>query len=881
MPRSQAPMNIISFPLDSFWEVAERLPAANPVSPLPGGERGWIPAMVPGHVHGDLMRAGVIGDPFYRMQERSARWVDETDWTYRTTFSMDDARLAARGPHGRHFLRFESLDTLARVFLNDQLVGAVENGFVPHRFDVTEILRAGENRLRVEFDSALRIGQERAAAYLGDGSSTRGSQSYFNFAPRAFIRKPQYMFGWDWGPELVSCGIAGPVELITVPVAEITDVRIDYTFTDPITVDIRITVTTEKYAPMPVVLSSALYAPGDNTPSATLPDAPGRHTVELRIGGQKVALWNPNGMELAPSVNGLRPKGGPQKRYLLNLKLVAGDDLDENEQPLLLHLRGETIGFRTVELRQEEDADGKGAEFKFRINGVDTFIKGANWIPDHSFPSQITRQTLRQRLTKARDAGFNMLRVWGGGLYESDDFYQICSELGLLVWQDFAFACSMYPEDLPDFVEGFRSEATLAVRRLRNYPCLALWCGGNENLELFQDRWAGATQATEFYGDRLIHETIPAILEVEDGRTPYLPNSPYGGKSCTSEDFGDSHYWNVWHSKKPGSDGDWPGYAESTTRFSSEFGFASPCGWAAWESATLPEDRVPRSRVAQWHDKTRKGYEKYLSYIEKHYPRIETFDDLIYYGQANQADALRFGIEHWRRIKGRCWGTLFWQINDCWPAQSWAVIDSAGEPKAAYYAAKRFYASLLVSLVRAGDAVEAHLVSDLLKDTPGTLTLRLLDFAGGETARQVAIAVNAPANAASGAVVSLKAGEEMGLVHATFAGADGVTLAENLLLLGEPKDLTLPDPGLRAEVTENAAGTAMLAVTTERFAGYVWLRFDDLGGVVPTFSDNWFHLLPGETRIVSVAGLPLDHSIEAVRERLVVRHLGGAARHEG
>jgi beta-mannosidase len=845
-------MKTISTPIDSVWEVAQRL--AN------SGEKTWIPATVPGYIHQDLERAGAIGNPYYRMQEIGAHWIDEADWTYRTTFTVDAARFASRGEHGRHFLRFESLDTIARVFLNETLIASVENGLVPHRFDVTETLRAGENALRIEFDSALRVGQARADEYLGDGTSTRGSQSYFNFGPRAFVRKPQYMFGWDWGPELVSCGIAGNVELITVPVAEITDVRIDYTFINPATVDIRLHITVEKYDPQSVILGTALYAPGDNTPAQRLPDAPGQYTVDLPIYGQPVIPWSPNG------------SGGIQKRYFLNIKLTSAENLDEFDQPTLFHLRAETLGFRTVELLQEPDADGKGAEFKFRINGIDTFIKGANWIPDSSFPGTITRQQLRERLTQARDAGFNMLRVWGGGLYESTDFYQICSELGLLVWQDFPFACSMYPDDLPEFVEQFRQEATLAVRRLRNYPCLALWCGGNENLELFQDRWAGDTQATVFYGERLINETIPAVLETEDPRTPYLPNSPYGGEDCKSEDFGDSHYWNVWHSKKPGSDGDWIHYAESTTRFSSEFGFASPCGWPAWESVTSPIDRTPRSAVAQWHDKTRKGYDTYLGFIEKHYPKIETFDDLIYYGQTNQADALKFGIEHWRRIKGRCWGTLFWQFNDCWPTQSWAVVDSLGEPKAAYYAAKRFYAPLLLSLVRVGDTLEAHLINDGQSEIPGTLTLQIRNFSGVELSRHEAT-VTAPINAASGALASLGLTNTQGFVQATFTDSEGVLIAQNLLLLGEPKDLTLPDPGLTIELMPETAGTATITLSTERFAGNLWLRFEGLGNSIPTFSDNWFSLTPGETRTIRVAGLPADISTEELPSRLLVRHL--------
>jgi beta-mannosidase len=868
----------ITTTLDTGWQVAERIPAGRELLFPQGGERDWLPAAVPGHVHLDLTAAGVLADPFFRMQERSARWVDEADWTYRTTFDVSVERLAARGAHGRHYLDFHGLDTLARVFLNGALIGAAENMFVPHRFDVTAHLREGANELRVEFDSALRAGQERAAAYLGDGTSDRGRQTYFNFGPRAFVRKAQYMFGWDWGPELVSCGIWKPVELVTVPLAEIVDWRMEYRFLDPVTVDITVRVTVDKHDPRPLTVGAALYAPGDNTPDARLPDAPGRHTVVLRIPEQMVARWNPNGLDVQPSVNGIRPRGGPRKRYLLNLR-VWETDADPDEREFVEH-KGASVGFRELELVREPDADGKGESFLFRVNGVDTYIKGANWIPDHSFPGAITRERLRQRLTQARDASFNMLRVWGGGLYESEDFYSLCDELGILVWQDFCLACSMYPDDDAVFVENVRQEATLAVRRIRSHPSLALWCGGNENLELFQGRWSGDAQATKFYGEKLIHEVFPAVLAEEDSATPYWPNSPYSGtpeKHSQSPDFGDAHYWAVWHSHG-GSTGDWVHYAESNTRFSSEFGFASPCGMAAWESCSLPEDRAdPRSPVARWHDKTRKGYETYLAYIEKHFPKIETFEDLVYYGQANQAMALQFGIEHWRRIKGRCWGTLFWQINDCWPTQSWAVIDSLGEPKAAYYACKRFYAPLLLSLVRNGDAVEAHLVNDGLTEVPGEVRLRFFTRSG-QTGEAVTTTTTAPANAASGTVLTASVPADAAACRAEFLGADGVTLAENTLLLAEPKELSGRRGGVLSVLSKpDGAGGVTVTVSSSTLAPFVWLRFDGLGRV-PTFSDNWFHLLPGESRTVTIGNLPAglsDDEVSALLQAggLRVRHL--------
>jgi beta-mannosidase len=870
-------MEVITSRIEDGWEVAERSPGrvGSALHRTPG-DKNWIPASVPGHVHLDLLRAGVIGDPDFRLQERGCQWVDQTDWTYRTTFSVSEERLAARGEAGRHLLHFAGLDTICRVFLNDVLIGTSENFFVPHRFDVTETLRAGDNALRIEFDSAWRVGQARAEEYLGDGTSERGRQHYFNFAARAFVRKPQYMFGWDWGPELISCGVWGEVDLVTIPRAEITDWRYDYRFTSESTVDIDVHVTVTKVDDAPVVIGAVLFAAGDTTPSTLLKAGPGTHTVVLPIRDFRVDRWTPNdGADNAASQM--------HKRYLLNMRLLAPDVFDEDDRPLQLQFRGETVGFRAIELVRQPDADGQGESFKFRVNGVDTFIKGANWIPDGNFPAAITEARLRERLTQARDAGFNMLRVWGGGLYETETFYRLCDELGLMVWQDFPLACSMYPDDLQWFVDAVRAEVVAAVRRLRNHPSLALWCGGNENAELAADRWAGAAQATRYFGQKLTDEVFPSVLAEEDGRTAYIPNSPYFGPHPQSEDYGDSHYWNVWHSKKPGSSGDWTNYAESRSRFSSEFGFAAPCGWAAWESCSVPEDWQPRSIVAQAHDKTGKGYETYLGYIERHYPRIASFDDLIYYGQANQADALTFGIEHWRRMKGRCWGTLYWQINDSWPTQSWATIDSAGDLRGAHYAARRFYAPLLLSLERPDAGVAAaHLVNDTLAAVPGTLTLRARTFAGEELAWAAAQTV-APANAASGAVLALPLGDAVlarageAFVHAVFSDSAGAVLAEKVMLLAEPKELSLPAAGLRAEITEASGdGTAILAVSARAFAWYVWLRLDGLSDPVPAFSDNWFHLTPGESRTITITRLPAGLPLDVLREMLRVRCLGGA-----
>ncbi len=880
------PLAPITTEIADNWEFARRLPPGHDLFQRDGGEKTWLPATVPGHVHQDLARVGAIQDPFYRLGEMGARWVDDADWTYRTTFAVSPEQWEARGASGRHFLQFGGLDTVARVYLNDALIAETENGYIPHRFDVSETLREGGNALRVELDSALRVGNERAAAYLADGASERGQQTYFNFGPRAFIRKPQYQWGWDWGPELVGVGITGGVELVTIPHAEITDWHLRYTFTDPITVDMTVTLTVTKYSNESLTAGIALYAPGDNTPEMRLPDAPGVYTVTLLVPGQKVAPWNPNGQDVLGTLAlPIKPKGDPQKRYLLNLRVWRTDDDPDADKELVYH-KGVSVGFKKVELLREPDADGKGAGFRFRVNGFDTFIRGANWIPDSPFPAAITREQLRHKLTLARDAGFNMLRVWGGGLYESEDFYGLCDELGLLVWQDFGFACSMYPDDLPGFVDAVRAEADAAVKRIRHRASLTLWCGGNENSQLAEDRWDGNEQATRFFGETLIHETLPAVLAELDPDTPYWPNSPYSGVpgvAANADDYGDAHYWQVWHGL-----GDWVHYAANDCRFSSEFGFASPCGFATWDACTAPEDRTPRSSVAMWHDKTRKGYETYLGYIETHFPVIETWDDLVYYGQANQAMALSFGVEHWRRRKGRCWGTLFWQLNDCWPTQSWAVIDSAGEGKMAYYAAKRaFYAPVLLSLVERSGTVEAHIINDTAKPVAGRLSLSLMRFADAVPAWRETVAVNISANAINADRESplnaplppdVTGNRAAFYCHAVLLAPDGQTvLAENILLLDEPKHLRLEDPGLTWRVEPGGPGVFHIGLHADTFAAFVHLRLDGgetRSGTAPLFSDNGFHLQAGENRSVMVSGLSAGVTESEIRRRLSARHLG-------
>ncbi len=807
-----------------------------------------IPAQVPGHVHLDLMRAGVIPNPFERMHERDVAWVDHSDWIYETTFPL------ATAPAGSLYLRFEGLDTIADISLNGVLLGRTDNMYMPHEFDVTQQVETGDNHLQITFQSARRVGMERWQAWQESGSDTL-PYHWDNWNERAFVRKAQYMYGWDWGPVLMSCGVWRPVQLISVPVARLGEWKHAIQFAEDGNAVVSLEAQIER-------------APGqEQTPLTVTFTLAGVGEVTVRVEGTcaraeltvpNPRLWWPHGY-------------GEPFLYDLSVTLASEETVDSREAQ---------IGLRTIALVREADSDNGGEGFKFRVNGHDIFAKGANWIPDDSFPTRLVwdsedaarpagRDGVSRRIHDAQLAGFNMLRVWGGGFYESEHFYDLCDRLGILVWQDFPYGCSYYP-DTGDYADAARLEAIAAVRRLRHRASLALWCANNENQTMFDGDWTGA-RPPRLLGDHLYHEVLPQVLAEEDPHTPYWPGSPFGGPpgDANSQDYGDCHNWDVWHGR-----GDWVHYAENNSRFCSEFGFASSCSLAAWDTVLAPEDKSPRSAAVRWHDKTRKGYETYLGYITLHYPAPQSLEDLVYYSQINQADALKFGIEHYRRLKGRCWGTLFWQLNDCWPVQSWAIIDSLGVPKAAWYAAQKFYAPVLLSLKRLGTHVETHLTNDLLHAVSGTLTLTLETLSGETLAREertVTVGANGTEQVALFSLVLAEGRESDTLLHARFApGIDGADV-ENILLLAEPKDLSLASPGVTLEVADNGSGTFAVTVTAQRFAPYLWLRREDHGPL--RVEDNFFHLRAGETCTLLVTEADGLATADALRAQLVVRTL--------
>lgn len=596
-----------------------------------GGE--WRQARVPGHVHDDLVRHGVIQDPFYRMNERDCQWVDQEDWVYRCRFEW-----APAVGMPRKVLRFEGLDTVATVFLNGEKIAESDNMFLPFEVDVAETLRVGENELVIEFQSAVRVAEERKARYLAQEGI---DPSVFTFYDRSFVRKAQYMFGWDWGPRLVSCGIWKPIVLMEYD-SRITDVWARPRKVGDKKWEVDVSWEGER-------ISQPKFESSD-------------HNLHFEQSNDYLGVICVTDPQL----------WWPSDFHELGRKVYSGILTCRNSRERF------SFGLRTVELIQDQDQWGRS--FEFAINDKKVFCKGFNWIPSHSFPS-VARPEFDTRGNSIATYSFsNMIRVWGGGLYESDTFFEMMNREGIMVWQDFPFACAYYPED-DATLSSIEKEARANIRRLRNHPSLVLWCGNNENQQMHEQKWGGDKSPERFYGETIYDELLPRILKEEDPDRPYVHGSPSGkieGKDSNMDGVGDSHYWDVWHGR-----GDWKHYEDSKSRFCSEFGFASSPSLYTWSKTIDKQDWQFDSEAVKWHDKTLKGYEKYISFIELHYPMIETLEDLVYYSQLNQRDALRHGLEHYLRSEF-CRGVLVWQANDCWPVQSWSLMDSNKRAKASF-----------------------------------------------------------------------------------------------------------------------------------------------------------------------------------------------------
>jgi len=784
----------------------------------------WMKAAVPGTVHTDLMAAGKIADPFYRTNENDIQWIDRVRWIYRRTFVVSDVVLQEQAIE----LVADGLDTFAAIRINDSQVGSAFNMFIGHRFDVKSSLHPGINTIEIAFDSPT----VRAKAIEQEHGRLRVAlESY-----RAYVRKAQYSFGWDWGPKLTTSGIWRPIRIEAYSGGRLKDpvVRVVSANADAAEIVVAVSVTNEGNAQHELDIS---ITGGDREVKSSAVVA-GANAV-LKCSVSQPRLWWPNGY-------------GEQHLYTAELALRLGTEVVDTASV--------RFAIRTVRLVQEPDEEGRS--FIIEVNGVPVFCKGADWIPSDSFIPRIKDATYTRLLTMARDASMNMIRVWGGGIYEQEIFYDLCDRLGLMVWQDFMFACGEYP-DHPAFLEAVREEAESVVRRLRNHPCIVLWCGNNECEWLFCTENPAKTP-DDMRGAPIFRDVLARVVRDQDGTRPYWRSTPFGEGFPNAQDNGNHHQWEVWSAWK-----DFLHYRENHARFVSEFGFQGPPDPRTLERVTLPEDRSPHSAVVQHHNKQVEGMERLFRFQAAHYPVAADWAGFFHTGQVVQADALKCAVEHWRRRKFRTGGALFWQLNDCWPVMSWSVIDADLRPKASYYAARRFFAPVLVSLAQAGPDIQVWGTNDFLVDVPSRVSLSLRSF-NGDVLWRKNMRVVVPPNASVilytvPGIVMRKVDPATMYLHAVLAYAGG-GVTENRHYFLEPKHLKLPHARVAISVRKSGPGVYRARVRSTKFAFGVALT----AAVDADIHENWFDLDAGSARDVTISSeLPLAQ----LRRTIAVRAL--------
>ena len=793
---------------------------------IPGSPYAETQATVPGSVYHDLLTAGKIPDPFYRNNEDEALKIMDHDFLYSRSFEADEELLRCDAVH----LRCEGLDTLATVEINGREAGKADNMHRIWEFDVKALLQKGTNEIRVTLASPVRYIHEAYEKEPLEGSSD---------AMRGFpyLRKAHCMFGWDWGPHLPDAGIWRDIELIGMDTARLTDVLVlQHHEKDRVTLEFRPTV--EK------------TGSGETDIRITVTGPDGKcivsETADMSVAVEQPRLWWPAGY-------------GDQPLYTAEVILMRdGQVLDSWKK---------RIGLRTMTVRREKDQWGES--FCHCVNGLDIFAMGADYIPEDNLLPRVTPERTRRLLEDARAANMNTIRVWGGGYYPGDEFYDICDELGLLVWQDFMFACASY-RLTEDFEENVRAEFRDNIRRLRHHASLALWCGNNE-IESFvpMGMWVNNQKLIADY-IKLYEYILPKMVKEEDPQAFYWPSSPSSGGSFdapSDENRGDCHYWAVWHGLKPFMD-----YRNHVFRYVSEFGFQSfPC-MATIESFTLPEDRNVFSYVMEKHQRNASANGKIAEYLSQTYLYPSSFDGFVYASQLLQAQAMQYGVEHWRRHRGHCMGTLVWQLNDCWPVTSWASIDYYGRWKALHYYEKRFFAPVLISCEEEGTLTQSSNVNA----EPFALKKSARLNVSNETRQEFAGKVHWTLRTPDAAVIregsrdvkvpALSACwlEEMDFSDQDTWGcylayeltdAEGCRVGEGTVLFCAPKHFHFADPCLQAHVEGNE-----IVVSAGAYARSVEIRCNPDA----VLEDNFFDMNAGTRRIRILRGSVDQVSVRSV-----------------
>lgn len=805
-------------------------------------DKKWRSATVPGAVHTDLFNNKLIPDPFLANNEKQLQWIENETWEYKTTFSISKTDLS----NSHIELSFDGLDTYAKVYVNDSLIITADNMFRVWRTDIRKYVRKGKNKLHIVFESAVKHGKEEAKklSYTLPGDE------------KVFTRKAQYQYGWDWGPRFVTCGIWKEVKLsfwndarfLSVKAVQrsLDDSRAELEFECQIESDI------EKNIYIDVIKGNKKDLSGQMTNKVKLKKGINTYSVFYDI--KEPQRWWCNGM-------------GFPTMYDFELALSYDSRFLDKENL--------SVGLRTIELVREVET--RGASFYFKLNGIPVFMKGANYIPPDNFLSRMNSEDYKMIIQNALAANMNMLRVWGGGVYADDAFYQECDAKGIMIWQDFMFACSMYPED-DHFIENVEREVLEQVERLRNHPGIALWCGNNEVDEGWKN-WGWQKQYNYSAKDstqiaesniRLFEKMIPGIVNAVDGSRPYWPSSPgigWGRKESMLE--GDSHYWGVWWGMEP-----FEMYRKKTGRFMSEYGFQGMPDITTFQRAAIVKNGILDSISFRSHQKHPTGYQTISTYMERDYKVPLKFENYLYVSQLLQARGMKIAIESHRRAKPYCMGSLYWQLNDCWPVTSWSSVDYYNAWKASHYEVKRSFEDVIISVNEQKDSCEIYIISDLQKEIRSqTLTIELADLTGKlQFSKSLPITVVANASKCYykfDRSLSNKHNPNDLVLRCSISDSSdytGRTLVSNLHYFSSPKNLNLQKANYTVSV-DFCSGLQCFSIETDVLMKDVYLSIE---GESVNLSDNYFDLLPGFGKTIY---LPKGKKIKNLEKKIRVRSL--------
>jgi len=755
----------------------------------------WNLATVPGNIHSDLLENKLIEHPFIGNNEEKLQWISKTDWDYKTTFLVDRKTLQKRHIE----LSFEGLDTYASVFLNDSLILKTNNAFREFQVEVKSILKA-ENELRIVFENTS----------ISEDKEKNSLKYTLPEGNRIFTRKAQFQYGWDWGPKLNTSGIWRPIKLTAWNDYKIENINIiQKTLTDSIA-SLIVEIADSNFSKD--VLNYEVYI--NDTLQFQKPEKP-----EIPITIKNPKRWWPHNL------------GEP---YLYDIKVVVRNGKTILDSVLVKK------GLRTIDLITEKDSIGES--FYFKVNDVPVYAKGANYIPQNSMQNQVTNAHYEKLLNDVVDANMNMLRVWGGGIYENDIFYDLCDEKGILVWQDFMFACAMYPGDQA-FLENVQEEATQNVKRLRNHASIALWCGNNENAEGW-NRWGWQADRSEhekeeiwsYYlkvFDSILPNTVDKLTD-----TDYWESSPKYGRGNPKYKFeGDAHDWWIWHDAYP-----FEHLEENVPRFMSEFGFQSFPSYEAIKYINQSDLIDISANSFQSHQKHSRGFQLIREYMERDFPVPEKAEDYVYMSQLLQAYGITKGIEAQRRAKPYNMGTLYWQLNDCWPVVSWSSIDFFGKWKALHYKAKHSFEDVLVSSKVENNILRTYVINDDFESHSGELSVKILDFEGNplyQFSKSIILESNASQLQHQVNLEAFKLDASKVVVVSNFNNS------QSLYYLVKPKALKLKQGDIEQKITKTDIGFS-IELSSKTLQKDVFLYSDEKGH----FLDNYFDLLPNETKIV-------------------------------